>query len=219
MQPVSIFDLDIAPLFYELTLPARFTVDGFQGGDVVFRDITTGEFVDLIENPADRALASVHSFRGTLLPTGAAREEWWRALPGGVVRLFKESSKRFNESSMDDTVRAVFERESAVFHRMTIPAKVLGTEADGVVEMRELTFGRIDDLMSTAAASRGGATPAFALASAALGREVSDWLRKLPARVGTLILGLYSEIHSASKEEEDGFFGAAVTRRDPPKVI
>jgi len=217
------FTIEIPPRFVTCTLPARFLVDGLGGGDVALRELTTEEFVDTIDDPPERTSRAVLGCRGQELPQGAAREEWIRKLPKGVGALIGEAVRRFNalapaEDKAFKDSHAVEVVDGIVRHRWMFPGSVVDADKPVELVMSELTFGKVDDIMAGAVAAKKP-TATFDLAAAALGRDCAAWLRGLPARVGTAIIGAYAEIHRATPEEEGDFFDQAQVTRTRPKVL
>lgn len=198
--------------YITLTLPARIIIDGAGGGDVVFRELTLGEYLET--DAADKVGLSLHSFRGASLPAGADREEWVRALPAAAGALFAKTVARSGNPTAEQ-VKA-FEASRAVTaggSTWTLPADLGG----GLLTVRELTFGQVEDVQATVRAARGRSAT-FPLVAAATGRTERE-LRDLPSPTGTLVLLAYKEIHTTTDEEDEGFFGGAQTSTAPPKTV
>lgn len=199
--------------FVTLTLPARIVIDGVGGGDVVFRELTLGEYLDT--DGADKVSLALHSFRGSALPSGAAREEWIRALPSAAGVQFAKAVVRIGNPT-DEQFKA-FEKSRAPRAGGGAVWKLPADLGGALVEVRELTFGQVEDAQATVRAAKGRSAT-FALVAAATGRTERE-LRDMPSPAGTLVLLAYKEIHTTTDEEDESFFGGAQTSTAPPKTV
>lgn len=103
---MNLFTLEIPPRFMTCTLPPRFLVDGLGGGDVALRELTTEEFVDTIDDQAERTSKVLLGCRGHELPAGAAA----RSGSANCPRAWAPCSARRQDSLSLDQARGIVER-------------------------------------------------------------------------------------------------------------
>lgn len=95
------------------------------GGDVVMREISTGEHEDRLKKTAgladaawvdhlsDQVCAAIVTFRGKPLPVGSEREAWWRS-NGSALRAFLIGCHKHINATSDKEIEDFFAAAEAV---------------------------------------------------------------------------------------------------------
>jgi hypothetical protein len=205
--PIDLWSADIPLRFHTLTLGQE-----LGGSDIALQDLTTGQFYDMIDSATERMQAALYAYRGQRVPDGVEREKLVRSFSAKLGRLLVKTVSTFLTSASDAVELPVEDRNGTIWRRW-----VLGGEH--LVEMRELTFGEIEDAKHAEMKGVSRQRATAAAAARACGRDIADKLLALPAYRGIKVLALYSEMHNSTEEEERDFFATRVVEARPPTLI